>query len=231
MSVMVDILIRIYRFFLPNLKKKNETELKRRFPNSVILTGATVDDSSIIGVGTVIHSNVEIINSIIGDYSYTLSNIKNTSIGKFCSIGPFCSIGLGKHPVGKNVSTHPAFYSTNNDGCLLSFTGKDYFKEYEKIEIGNDVWIGSNVIILDGIKIGDGAVIGAGSVVTKDVEPYSIVAGVPATIIRYRFSREQIDKLILIKWWEKDIFWIKRNAKDFLDIDVFLNEGYMRKRL
>ena len=72
----------------------------------------------------------------------------------------------------------------------------------EKLEIGNDVWIAANVVITEGLKIGDGAVIGAGAVVTHDIPPYAIVGGVPAKVIRYRFTKEMIDELLKIKWWD-----------------------------
>ena len=70
--------------------------------------------------------------------------------------------------------------------------------------IGNDVWIGLNATILDGVTIGDGAIVAAGAVVTKDVPPYAVVAGVPAKIIKYRFTESQIDFLLKFRWWEKD---------------------------
>jgi tetrahydrodipicolinate N-succinyltransferase len=73
------------------------------------------------------------------------------------------------------------------------------------VTIGNDVWTGHNVNILSGINVGDGAVIAAGSVVTKDVPPYAIVAGVPATIKRYRFSEKIIERLLSNKWWELEL--------------------------
>jgi acetyltransferase-like isoleucine patch superfamily enzyme len=74
------------------------------------------------------------------------------------------------------------------------------------LSIGNDVWIGQNAIILPSVaRIGDGAVIGAGAVVTKDVEPYSIVVGNPARLLRYRFSQETIVKLQESRWWEKSV--------------------------
>lgn len=70
------------------------------------------------------------------------------------------------------------------------------------ITIGNDVWIGGRAIISRGVTIGDGAIIASGSIVTKDVEPYSIVGGVPAKVIRYRFTDQQIEKLEELQWWD-----------------------------
>ena len=88
-------------------------------------------------------------------------------------------------------------------------------KVQKKVIIGNDVWIGSHALILGGVKIGDGAVIGAGAVVTKDVPPYAVVGGVPARIIKYRFSQEIIDKLLEIKWWNLPENILKENIKLF----------------
>ncbi|OKP43933.1 hypothetical protein BJP24_14450 [Aeromonas allosaccharophila] len=79
------------------------------------------------------------------------------------------------------------------------------FRNNKKISIGNDVWIGQNVTVLRGVTIGDGAVIGANSVVTKNVPPYSIVAGVPAREIKKRFNDETISLLMEAKWWNYSI--------------------------
>ncbi len=76
---------------------------------------------------------------------------------------------------------------------------------FKKVTIGNDVWTGHNVNIMSGVNVGDGAVIAAGSVVTKDVPPYAVVAGVPATIKRFRFSEHIIARLLRSKWWELEL--------------------------
>ena len=89
---------------------------------------------------------------------------------------------------------------------------------------GNDVWIGDRVLIKGGVRIGDGAVIGMGAVVTKDVPPYAVVGGVPARIIKKRFTGEQISELLSQNIWGKPIEWIEANAERFESIDNFCTE-------
>lgn len=174
------------------------------------------------GESVSLKSGNELFGVNVGKMSYISSNCRmaNAQIGKFCSIANNVKVGLGIHPVEKNVSTHPAFYSTRGQSPIV-YTDRDYYSESRSVEIGNDVWIGEDVTILDGVKIGDGAVIGAKALVTKDIEPYSIVGGVPAKLIRFRFSREHIKLLLNFKWWGKDEKWIKENWKLFLDVDDF----------
>ncbi len=126
--------------------------------------------------------------------------LKNTTFGAFCSVGPESIIGgLGKHPT-HFISTHPSFYS-NLDQAGLTFTNQSRYAEFSQTTIENDVWIGTRAIVLDGIKIGNGAIIAAGAIVTKDVDPYAIVGGVPARLIKYRFLPETIDFLNRWEWW------------------------------
>ena len=153
------------------------------------------------------------------------SVISHAIIGRFCSIGEQVKLVRAKHPIDGFASTHPAFYST---ATLASFVNNNKFEEYEQssdgisLVIGNDVWIGNNVLIKAGIRIGDGAVIAMGSVVTKDIPDYAIVGGVPAKILKFRFSKEQRSKLQQLKWWNKEIAWIEKNADIFDNIDNVL---------
>lgn len=174
-----------------------------------------------IGLYNTFYSHVSINNSEIDDFVYVASGttILRTQIGRFCSIGPNVKIGLGLHPTNF-ISTHPAFYSTQKQ-CQITFADKNYFKELGKIIIGNDVWIGANVLILDNVSIGDGAIIAAGAVVTKDVEPYSVVGGLPARLIRMRFKYDEIQCLMGIEWWNRDIEWLKRNYALFNNPEDF----------
>ena len=180
-----------------------------------------------IGNFNTFYDNVTIIDSIIDDYVYVgnRSRIINASIGRFCSIGGDVKIGLGKHPVSF-ISTFPAFFS-NRMQCQISFSKENLYKESERIIIGNDVWVGENSIIMDNVKIGNGAVIAAGSIVTRDVEPYTIVGGVPARHIKNRFEPFEIENLEKFKWWNKDISWIKENYQKFNVPSEFFN--FIRK--
>lgn len=155
------------------------------------------------GYHNIIYENVRLVNVKLGDYSYIGGScrVMNAEIGKFCSIGPEVLIGgQPAHPLHLK-STFPGFYQKNP-----SFYGVEHEYEYldpefRKVIIGNDVWIGSRALILDGVTIGDGAVIAAGAVVTKDVPPYAIVGGVPAKIIKYRFSEKKISQMLKSQWW------------------------------
>lgn len=162
-----------------------------------------------------------------GTYVHKYSMLAHVKIGRFSAIGENVNIKLFEHPVHM-VSTAPCFYHKENR--LKTFVKEDYYDDLKSIEedysvvIGNDVWVGSGAYIKSGIRIGDGAVIGAGAVVTKDVEPYAIVGGIPAKVIRYRFPREQIEALLDIKWWDKDDKWLEENGKYFTDVQRFISK-------
>ena len=159
-----------------------------------------------------IYDNVVVAYSSIGSFTYVSkdSSIYFAKIGKFCSMGQNVLIGLGQHPIN-HLSTSPLFYSIANQHKFEAFYTKQTIEEYKTVTIGNDVWIGTRAIILDGVTIGDGAIIATGAVVTKDVEPYAIVGGVPAKHIKYRFEEPVRKKLIALRWWDWSIDKIQQS--------------------
>ena len=151
----------------------------------------------------VISSGAYVIDSSLGRHSYVGldSIVNNAEIGAFTCIGPKVIVGIGMHPTNR-LSIHPAFYSIRRQSGF-SFCKQNSYQEHERTLIGNDVWIGAGVIIKDGLTIGDGAILGAGSVVTKDVQEYSIVGGVPAREIRKRLTKDLREQALSDPWWEK----------------------------
>lgn len=192
--------------------------------NNVVINNNCSVHTSKLSNNIIIYPNSQVSNTVIGDFSYLASNgrLNLVKCGKFCSLGPDLIMGHGEHPTDF-ISTSPVFFSTMKQ-CGTSFSSKDYFKECKTTTIGNDVWIGARVFIQDGIKIGNGAIIAAGAIVVKDVPDYAIVGGVPARIIRYRFSEDVIQQLLNIKWWEWEENKIIQAQPFFTNsnIDVFL---------
>lgn len=180
-------------------------QMKRMFADTTFYTNALADKTCILEKHTVLFPNTIILNSSLGRYTYVQadSNIYNVSIGPFCSIANGVTIGLAIHPTHM-LSTSPVFYD-NSQPLPHFFTDKKLFSEnLPRTIICADVWIGQGVMIKSGIRIGVGAVIGAGAVVTNNVEPYSIVGGVPAREIKKRFNENICEQLLKSKWWELD---------------------------
>ena len=148
----------------------------------------------------------------VGSWTYGSKHIKiiesgegnKLIIGKFCSIAEGVVVFTGGNHRTDWISTYP-FGHIHDEHFPKMSKGMGHPYSNGDVIIGNDVWIGTNAVIMSGIKIGDGAVIGAYSLVTKDVEPYTIVGGNPAKIIRKRFSDEVIKELLDFKWWDLDV--------------------------
>lgn len=201
--------------------------IAKNFFNSKISFFAIVSANTKVDKTAYIYRGVKAKGSVIGAHTYIAANteVENADIGKYCSIADHCRIGMSSHSLSY-LSTSPVFTQTIN-ALQETWIEKDVFEhksDDERAYIGNDVWIGSHVLVNGGVHVGDGACIAAGAVVVKDVPPYAIVGGVPAKIIRYRFSPEIIDKLVKIQWWSLPEEQIKNNIhlfqSDSIDIDA-----------
>ena len=143
-------------------------------------------------------------------YHYPYVNNDRLKIGKFCSIayGTKFLFNGANHTLN-SLSTYP--FPVLADEWDLAEPITNAWDNKGDIVVGNDVWIGFEAVIMAGVTIGDGAIIGSRAVVTKDVEPYSIVGGIPAKLIRKRFSEEKILELLEMKWWNWSEEMIKKN--------------------
>ena len=207
------------------LQQRFKKEIKKK--NVILSKKSIVDRDCLFEGNNYVDGELHSCELGYGSYVHKNSVLRNVKVGRFSSIGENVNISLFEHPINM-VSTSPCFYRKKH--TLHTFVDNNYFEDLKcdkagySVQIGNDVWIGQGVSIKSGVTIGDGAIIGTGAIVTKDVAPYAIVAGVPAKIIRYRFSEKQIEFFMEIKWWEKDCSWFEQNGKYFADVDEFIEQ-------
>lgn len=173
---------------------RRRAELKE---NVAIADFVDIVDSRLERFSNVAH-HAQITGCVVGERTSVgrYSKLRDADIGKFCSISWEVTIGAPTHPM-ENLSSHAFSYRRK-----FGLVNEDKQFPQERTHIGNDVWIGCHSVILAGVNVGDGAVIGAGAVVTKDVPSYGIVVGVPAKVIRMRFSDEIYQELLDTCWWD-----------------------------
>lgn len=164
--------------------------------------------------------------STLGDYSYVVNdaNVIYTTIGKFCSIAAMTRINPGNHPMHRASQSH---FTYRASAYFEDAQDDDAFFDWRRshaVTIGHDVWIGHGAIVLAGRHIGNGAVVAGGAVVTKDVAPYTIVAGNPARVIRRRFPEEIAERLRALAWWDWDHARLREGLDDFRNLPV---EGFL----
>lgn len=153
----------------------------------------------------------------LGDYSYMMRECEvwAAKIGKFVNIASHVRINATNHPVWRATLHH--FTYRAGDYFEGASNEEDFFawRRENGVEIGHDVWIGHGATILPGVKIGNGAVIGAGAVVSRDVDPYMIVGGVPARLIRPRFDNGLAARMDALGWWDWDHDKLRIALEDF----------------
>lgn len=200
-----------------NIKIYRNAVLRKSICGKAVSIGDdTTIERSNLGNYVTINRRSYINDSEIGDFSYAGINttINFSKIGRFCSIARNVDIGGFDHDYNK-ITTMPMFRFKQ----MVNGTKPETI-QHELCLIGNDVWIAAGAQVLHDVKIGNGAVIGGGAVVTKDVPPYSIVAGVPARIIKYRFQDEYISQLLKINWWDWPEEILFKNIELLINMDV-----------
>ena len=194
-------------------------EYQQRYPNVLFERDCMIKGNVELGTGVSIRKNVHLAGNVsVGRGTFfngpaeLRSGTAKIEMGSFCSCASGLTIVCSNHPISK-----PSTYYTRAGSYADVFAVE--VDEVESVRVGSDVWVGHGCTILKGVSIGHGAILGAGAVVTKDVEPYSIVGGVPACHIRHRFPQFVIEWLLRVRWWE----WSDdelRQRRDFFSLEL-----------
>jgi phosphonate metabolism protein (transferase hexapeptide repeat family) len=181
-----------------------------------------------IGRYTEIAERCVVLETTLGDYSYMMQDTQTWAarIGKFVNIASYARINAPNHPVWRATLHH---FTYRADDYWPDATREESLFDWRReklVMVGHDVWIGHGTTILPGVTIGNGAAVGAGAVVTRDVEPYSIVAGVPAEPLKHRFSREIGQRMDALAWWDWSHAALRAALEDFrmLPVEAFLEK-------
>lgn len=184
---------------------------------------ARVVDSH-LGPWTEVGAGWSLLEAHLGDYSYAAGCdgvIHYTRVGKYCSLASHVVLNPGDHPMDW-VTQHHLTYRRSRYGLGPDAAPVFARRRARGCTIGHDVWMGHGAMVMAGVSIGNGAVVAAGAVVTRDVDPYTIVAGVPARPLRRRFPAEVVERLQAIAWWDWAPELLRQRLEDFSDLEGFL---------
>ena len=179
-----------------------------------------------LGAWTEVAEGVLMLETSLGDYSYIMqySQTAYCEIGKFANIASFVRIHPPNHPQ-KRPSLHHFTYRSAMYGFGEDDAAFFEWRHSQAVHIGHDTWIGHNASVMPGVRLGNGAIVGAGAVVTKDVDPYTVVVGVPAKPLKQRFDPKITERLEAIAWWDWPHHLLKERLDDFRSsVEAFLEK-------
>ena len=186
------------------------------------IRGKAIANSRISSSAT-INADSQVVNSAIGKYSYCGYDCKiiNCELDNYYSLADNVVIGSAQHSL-QWFSTSPVFEDVKSSPRKRLVRFK--LPKAKQTNIGSDMWIGHGAIIKAGVNVGHGAVMGAGAVVTKDVEPYAVVGGCPAKVLKYRFSEEIRSQLLATSWWEMNDQEMMSVAEYIVEPNLFIQK-------
>lgn len=184
--------------------------------DGAVVRGCTLGRYTEIGQGA------RLLNVAMDDYSYTarFADIANATIGKFSNIAAFTRINPGNHPLDRASLHHFMYRAASYWDDAEDEAAVFDWRAARPVTIGHDTWFGHGAVVLAGRTVHSGAVVGAGAVVTRDVAPYSIVAGNPARPIRDRLAPALAERLMALGWWDWDHARLRAALEDFRGLSV-----------
>ncbi|SON55310.1 Virginiamycin A acetyltransferase [Hartmannibacter diazotrophicus] len=193
-----------------------------KYSETPVVDGTSSIESSTLGRFTEVSEHCRLSETVLGDYSYLMQGcaVWCATIGKFANIASSVRINAPNHPVDRATLHHFTYRAGDYFDDAEDEEGFFDWRRSHAVTIGHDVWIGHGATILSGVTIGDGAVVGAGAVVSRDVEPYTIVGGVPAKVIRRRFDEETARRMQMLAWWDWDHARLRAALDDFRKLDA-----------
>ncbi len=200
---------------------------KKRLGARPLVHETSVVRDSRFGKFCKVGARTTVIESTFGDYSYAVNDceIVYSEIGKFVSIGALVGLNPANHPMERAAQAHFTYRSWQYFEDISDEEEEFEKRRAQRVTVGHDVWIGRAAIVLPGRSIGNGAIVGAGAIVTKDVAPYTLVAGNPAKVVRRRFSEAVAERLDALAWWDWSHAQLRKAVPDLraLSVEAFLD--------